>query len=319
MFLVEFTYNGIIIPIQCNENDGINEVCQKFSIKAQINLDLIYFSYGGKSGMDFNKDLTVIQMANFIDKENRKMNILVHSIHEIKENNNEPIIKSNDTICKECGENVKIKIEDYKISLYDCKNGHRINNLSFEEFENSQKIDLSKIVCGQCKENNKNNSHNTEFFKCFTCNIYLCPLCKFRHNTEHIIINDEQIKFICPKHNEKFSKYCDDCKTNICILCKKEHLEHKTVYLEDIIEDPEDLKQKLNELKRDIDEYESNINNIINILNFVKRNINIYYKITKDMVYNYDNKNRNYETLYYFNQFQNNNIINSLNKILQGD
>ena len=43
--------------------------------------------------------------------------------------------------------------------------------------------------------------------------------------------------------------------------------------------------------------------------------MNIYYKINEDIINNYDNKNRNYETLYYLNQFQNNNIINELKKI----
>ena len=58
---------------------------------------------------------------------------------------------------------------------------------------------------------------------------------------------------------------------------------------------------------------------LINILNEVKDKIDIYYKINEDIINNYDDKNRNYETLFYLNQFKNNNIINDLNKIVESD
>ena len=46
--------------------------------------------------------------------------------------------------------------------------------------------------------------------------------------------------------------------------------------------------------------------------------MNIYYKINESIMNNYDNKNRNYEILYYLNQFQNNNnIINDLIEIIE--
>ena len=42
---------------------------------------------------------------------------------------------------------------------------------------------------------------------------------------------------------------------------------------------------------------------LINILNEVMNKMNIYYKINEDIINNYDdnNKNRNYETIYYLN------------------
>ena len=58
---------------------------------------------------------------------------------------------------------------------------------------------------------------------------------------------------------------------------------------------------------------------LINILNEVMNKMNIYYKINEDIINNYDdnNKNRNYETIYYLNQFQNNNYIDELNQITE--
>ena len=39
--------------------------------------------------------------------------------------------KSKYIICPECKDNIRIKIKDYKIELYDCQNGHNIKNLSY--------------------------------------------------------------------------------------------------------------------------------------------------------------------------------------------
>ena len=35
--------------------------------------------------------------------------------------------------CPECGEICRIKINDYKIKLYECKNKHEIDNISLKE------------------------------------------------------------------------------------------------------------------------------------------------------------------------------------------
>ena len=45
--------------------------------------------------------------------------------------------------------------------------------------------------------------------------------------------------------------------------------------------------------------------------------MNMYYKIHEDMINNYDNKNRNYELLYNLNQFQNDNIIDEIQKVIE--
>ena len=46
--------------------------------------------------------------------------------------NNIGLEKQDEIICPECKENILIKIEDYKINLYDCKNKHNINTLFFK-------------------------------------------------------------------------------------------------------------------------------------------------------------------------------------------
>ena len=70
------------------------------------------------------------------------------------------------------------------------------------EYEETQKIDISKIICDICKINNKNNSYNNVFNICNTCNKNMCPLCNSGHDKNHMIINYDDKNYICKKHND---------------------------------------------------------------------------------------------------------------------
>ena len=45
--------------------------------------------------------------------------------------------------------------------------------------------------------------------------------------------------------------------------------------------------------------------------------MNIYYKINENIINNYNNKYRNYETIDYLNQFENNYIIYELKSVIE--
>ena len=123
--------------------------------------------------------------------------------------------------------NDKKLIKDYSIKLFGCKNGDEINYLSFEEFEKSQNIDESKIICDECKEKDKGNIFNNIFYKCNSCQMNLCPLCKSSHES-HYLINYDLKDYICENHNEKYISYCQKCKKNICIICMSDaHSNHE--------------------------------------------------------------------------------------------
>ena len=291
---VEFKYNGLSLFIQCNENEKIKNICQQFCKKAQIDKNNIFFSYNGKAGNEFNEELTLSQTINSIDKNENKMTILVNNINEEKEKQ-DSIIKSNEIICPECGEICKIKFNNYKISLYDCKNGHKIDNLSYDEYEKSQNKDLSKIICGKCNENNMYSSYNKEFYKCMECNINLCLLCKSSHNKDHNIINYKQLNYICGKHNKEFMNYCKKCKINLCMFCNNEHKAHDNIFIGDLISNKNELENKIDEIKDYIDKFNNNINEIIKMITEVKKNINKYYEIIIDIISNYNIKKINYE------------------------
>ena len=212
-----------------------------------------------------------------------------------------------------------MNINEYKIDLYECKNGHNIKNILLNEFEETQKINMSDIQCNICKNNNKSISYNNIFYKCLTCNNNICPLCKCNHDKNHIIINYDEKYYICNEHNEKYISYCKDCNKNICKSCDG-HKNHKNIIFSDILIKKDELIKKKNELKIIIDKFNSEIRILINILNEVSNKINIYYKIYEDIINNYENKNRNYEIIYNINQIQNNNtIIDELNKVIESN
>ena len=206
MVEIEFIFNNIKTIIQCDINGTMEDICKRYANKIQKDFKTIYFVYNGKN---LNKELlkSFIQIANKIDKERKKMNLLVYEINIKKENK---LIKSKDIICPECGENIRMKINsNYEINLFDCKNGHNIN-ISLKEFEKSQYIDESKIICDKCKENNKLNVYMKIFYKCNKCKMNLCPLCKSNHDDSHNIIKYDLKNYICEIHNEIYISYCKE-------------------------------------------------------------------------------------------------------------
>jgi len=306
---VIFNYKGIETEIQSNLNDKIEEVYKKYEIKIGKDISKLYFIYNGNR-IDDNKILN--EIINEEDKRRSIMNILVNENNEIIIKDN--IVKSKEIICPNCNENILIKIDEYKINLFNCKNNHQINNILLNEYENN--IDISKIVCNNCKIKNKSNTYNNEFYRCNICKINLCPLCKSNHNKDHKIINYDNKIYICEIHNKEYNKYCKDCKLNICTLCIKEHKNHSITDFGDIILNEEDNKKEINKLKEYINKCNKNIDDIIKILNKVKDNMNIYYNIYNNIINNYENIN--YEILYNINEFNkyNNIIIKDINEII---
>ena len=97
---INFIYKEIKISIQSKINDKLKEMCQKFCIKLQKDINKLIFIYGGEI---LNLDLEINQVVNLIDKEKNKMNILVYDKNSTIINNNERIIQSKDIICPICG------------------------------------------------------------------------------------------------------------------------------------------------------------------------------------------------------------------------
>ena len=55
-------------------------------------------------------------------------------------------------------------MNDYVINLYECKNKHDIDNIFLNEFDSTQNINISKIICKNCGNYNKSIVHNNIYF-----------------------------------------------------------------------------------------------------------------------------------------------------------
>ena len=138
--------------------------------------------------------------------------------------------------------------DDYKISLKNCRNGHNIENILISEFAETQKINISKIICDNCKINNMAFVFDNIFYWCINCRKNLCPLCKNVHYTNHNIIKYENRNYICEEHGEQIINYCNDCKMNLCFSCEEKHNEHN-------ITDLKKLKKKNSEIENELSKF----------------------------------------------------------------
>ena len=311
MFKVEFSYNGITNTILCKEEEKMEEICKRYTIKAQIDINNVYFLYSAEK---INLQLAFSQIINNIDRQRKEIFILVYDINKtqiLSQNSN--IISSAIPLCPNCKENIILELLDYKIYLSECKNKHSIN-MFINELEENQNIDISKIKCNICKKT-KDKTYNNDMNKCINCKINLCSLCKNIHDKKHIMINYDLQDYFCLKHNKPYTTYCKTCSMNICIKCQKEHKGHYILLFGEILADKNELQDKLSCLGNEIDIFNNNINEIINKLNKVRNNMEILYKIFSNMVEKYDEKYLNYEILMTLNNINNNKILDEIKRI----
>lgn len=304
---VVFNYTNNLIEIQCNPEDLMKKIFQKFEQKTRKNYKDLFFYYNGSL---INEELKLAQIENSLDKERKIINVLVYDKESDKKSKN--IERAKEVICPNCRENARIEIKNLKFSLFDCINNHKKSNLSIDEFTKSQNIDTSEIICDMCNKNTLSESFNKKFYYCLFCKSKLCVLCNSIHDESHKIVKYEQKNYYCQQHFSNYIKYCKQCKKNMCIQCEKEHKNHNTLFFGDILVEKEKYIQEMNFLRKLIEKLNEEINNIINLLMNASENINNYYKIANDIIKNYNIENLNYNLLKNINEFSecNNTIKN---------
>ena len=289
MSTVEFLYNGNTIIIQCQVDEKIEDIIDKFLSKTQKERGSVFFLYSGKT---LDEDLAFNEAITPIDKSNNLMKI---QAWDVLFDSDACLKKANIIICPECKESALIDIdENYQISL-QCRNEHQ-TYIPFKDFEKSQLIDQSKIKCEGCKIINKGSTPNNSFYRCLQCKLNLCPKCKITHEQEkHIIIDYDDREFYCTTHYEPIKSLCVDCQSEICNLCEeKEHKDHETESIGTVLRDIEGPKKELMILKESIRNLRKDIKEIIAKLNFVIDNLNNYYSIYSGILSNFDDKKRSY-------------------------
>ena len=316
MVEIIFNYNQKPVSIQSKLEDLFQSSIDKFIQKVLIDPKSVCYTANG--GL-INPEKTVESQMSEAEKTIKQINVLVNNIEDDEQDNQPVIVQSKDIICPECKEPCIFTIENSKIKLFNCKNNHTIRNIKFTDFNKTQQLDISKIVCNICKNKNKGHSPNNEFYFCLSCKQNICPLCKSEHeklNPNHKVQNYEQKNYICPKHIDTFNKYCKNCNLNICFSCSREHAQHEVIEIQDV--DIKQTKEKLEEIKSEIQKTNNKINEIIeHLIRFIDK-INMYYEINKNILeyYDFEKKNRNYQILESINNINiNNEMYNKLRNI----
>ena len=220
-----FNYTGVdVSSYQCNDTkETLNSLFHQ--CKSDVDINTIVFLY---NGIPTDGNISINKIINNTDLQRNKMNIL---IIEKEEEENPVWIKSKDIICPKCGECAKLDINEYKI-LIQCKNKHNLGNILLNEYEDTQKIDISKIKCDECKKETKAKSYNNNFYRCNQCNKNLCPYCKSNHDKSHCIKEYDKKDSVCLNQYESYNSYCRQYHLNLCLKCEKAHSMHEYILME---------------------------------------------------------------------------------------
>jgi hypothetical protein len=314
---VEFDYEGRKIIIQCNPEEKMEDILNRFVSKEGKNKEEFYFMYGGSI---VKEELSFEKTANKLDKERNKMSILVNRNSDIDTNHDEECLKkSKYIICPECKERARIAVENYQIGIYDCINDHEISNLLINDFEQTQNYDEAKIKCQDCNVVNKSKTYNNIFYLCLNCKTNLCQICKQKHDKTHNIINYDDKYFICDLHYELLNSYCTDCQKDLCLNCEKNHSNHTKITYGSIIPETKKIKEQTNSFNNEKEKLKNEIKETINKLNNLMNILDNYFGIYQDIINNYENKNRNYFLIQNINSMieYTDNIIKDINQVIK--
>ena len=313
----EFEYNGTKTIIQCNIEDKLSIIADKFLFKCKKNRDNVYFLYNGQI---LNENVNFNEISNNEDINRKKMNIIVYDRDDkdekLENNKKSSLIKSKYIICPKCKDCINLSINDFRISLNDCKNGDKFDEMTIQSFEKTQYIDQSKIICQNCKNFDKSKTFENKFFICLTCKMELCPLCKSSHYKSHYIVDYEEKDYICSAHNDIYVSYCKDCKKDICTLCLKEHNKHTVIAYGNILPDINKFTEELEKAKKYIEEYKNKINDIVSKLIDFGEDLDKYYIIFENLIKSFEIRKRNYSIIQNINNIieYNNLYMKDLNK-----
>ena len=84
MAQIKFTFKEVDTIIQCNKDDKMDNILEKYGIKIEKEINKLIFLYNGAV---INKELKFEEQANEQDKKLGKMNIIVNEINELNKEN----------------------------------------------------------------------------------------------------------------------------------------------------------------------------------------------------------------------------------------
>ena len=213
--------------------------------------------------------------------------------------------------CETCHLIPKIQIDKktYKL-FFKCQNNHIKTNISLSQALDESK-NFSMKTCSACGEKSEEDN-----YICIQCLKIFCVDggCKKKHSKEnpsHKLIDVNNYDITCLEHLTNYSKYCKDCKKNICIKCQRaHHMGHQLIDLGEILPIPEEIedgkkifeskKEKLLKLKELIynwvEEFKTKLKTLYDLIDAqIEINENILKKFKTDLM--------NYQMIENFNYF----------------
>ena len=295
MSTITFLFKGGEVPIKCTQREILVTIIQRFCENVQVSRNQVNFLFNGSI---LDEQITEDRIP--MNEQNKKL--IMVDYNDDEEDQADVIVKSKEVICPKCKEYASISMnDDYKISISNCKKGHKSENILISEFEKTQDINLSKIICDKCKNKNIGKIFNNEFYICINCKSNLCPMCKKEHNLNHNIIKYQNKPYICEEHGEAFISYCNQCKKNLCFTCEDNHNGHDITDFKKLRKNKKDLENELNKFKEFIDKIKSlvddDIKNYVEKSNKVIKNYEMIYQIKKDILSNVEQNLRNLQKL----------------------
>ena len=268
-----------------------------------------------KNDKEENENENKINNQNEIEQKDEDKQIINEKKEEIKEEKkgeeeekttSEYIIR-----CDKCFLVPVIKLDHstYKIHC-QCENNHIKSNILISQALKESKS-ISTKLCSSCNE----KSEEDNYF-CLQCQKIFCldNGCKKKHTKEqpnHKLININNLDNSCLEHSTSFSKYCKDCKKNICVKCQREiHSNHRLIDLGEILPLDEEIERakklfevkekKLLAVKKSINDWLDELNIKINsLLDSIEGEI----LINKNILKNFKTDLMNYQMIENFNYF----------------
>jgi len=237
-------------------------------------------------------------------------------------------------ICPKCHQYIVMEINDYKIFLSKCKNGHEFNNIYLKDFYSTQKYENVKSLLKDKNEIKKEEDNNIEEIKEEEKNNVAPPTPLSSKDIENNEIKDKNgnnEEYIystkCQKHKlQQYSSYCLDCKKNLCSECEMNHNIfrknnelHKIMHFYEILSNNDEyiekLRKNIEQFRHKIDILKIELSKLSNIINSVINNYEIYYNIYYDLISNYLIEERNYHILKNIKNIKFNEIFKDLDNI----
>ena len=210
---VVFQLEGVNVTVQCSIKDKMKDICQKFAIKVEKNINSLVFLYGGNQ---LNFDLSFEKQGNSLDKERKEMQVLVYA-NELE-----------NFICPKCGEKIKLNTEKIDNIILS------INNI--KDTLNGAKLIIDNII--------KSSSMNSVNMQLKSVNLILNSI------NDQILKSNEKLKNLLNDNENSIKKFKNIIKGELYI--KQEELNNKIVLFNSDMKDKIDVflnNKKINMIK----------------------------------------------------------------------